>query len=185
MAKAEPVSADVPLGYVAEAAIARGFEDPDAKVALFKTSIGLFSHHHTAVPVPVYLTPQPAPDAEAGNWQQYALRGSGETAEQVIVRERKAYADLLASVLAERALERARQDKALALHDAWFTRYVQSLGGMTYNSLSLHTRAAWLAAVTAPGREAGDDQFTEEARAPLAHVDENPAPAASHKDSNA
>lgn len=137
MAEPQSRAIDEPFGYVAEAAIARGFEDLDAKVSLFKTSIGLFSHHHTAVPVPVFLRPQPAPDAQAGNWQQYAL-DCDETAEQVIVRERKAYADLLHSVQVERQQERARQATVLAMHDAWFTRYVQSLGGMTYNLSLIH-----------------------------------------------
>jgi hypothetical protein len=43
-----------------------------------------------------------APVADAGNWQQYSLRGSNETAEQIIERERKAYADLLQSVMDKR-----------------------------------------------------------------------------------
>lgn len=43
-----------------------------------------------------------APVPNAGNWQQYRLRGSNETAEQIIERERKAYADLLQSVMDKR-----------------------------------------------------------------------------------
>ncbi|QOE32780.1 hypothetical protein CPT_Mano_048 [Achromobacter phage Mano] len=43
-----------------------------------------------------------APVADAGNWQQYRLRGSDENAEQVIERERRAYADLLQSVMDKR-----------------------------------------------------------------------------------
>ncbi|CAB3850558.1 hypothetical protein LMG26846_01971 [Achromobacter insuavis] len=43
-----------------------------------------------------------APVDDAGNWQQYRLRGSNETAEQIIERERMAYADLLQSVMDKR-----------------------------------------------------------------------------------
>ncbi|MFY3647465.1 hypothetical protein ACOTET_25220, partial [Achromobacter xylosoxidans] len=43
-----------------------------------------------------------APVTDAGNWQQYRLRGSDENAEQVIERERRAYADLLQSVMDKR-----------------------------------------------------------------------------------
>lgn len=43
-----------------------------------------------------------APVDDAGNWQQYRLRGSNETAEQIIERERTAYADLLQSVMDKR-----------------------------------------------------------------------------------
>ncbi|WP_241116055.1 hypothetical protein [Achromobacter xylosoxidans] len=43
-----------------------------------------------------------APGSEAGNWQQYRLRGSNENAEQIIERERRAYADLLQSVMDKR-----------------------------------------------------------------------------------
>ncbi|MDF8363319.1 MULTISPECIES: hypothetical protein [Achromobacter] len=43
-----------------------------------------------------------APVADAGNWQQYRLQGSNETAEQIIERERTAYAGLLQSVMDKR-----------------------------------------------------------------------------------
>ncbi|OCZ64327.1 hypothetical protein A7P23_27740 [Achromobacter xylosoxidans] len=58
--------------------------------------------HDNMLRVAALLSKLRAPVAdERDNWQQYRLRGSDETAQQIIERERDAYARLLKSVLAK------------------------------------------------------------------------------------
>lgn len=52
-----PVAGEA-LGFVAAAALETNFNDPDARIDMFKTDLGLLGYYHAATPVAVYAAPQ-------------------------------------------------------------------------------------------------------------------------------
>lgn len=52
-----PVAGEA-LGFVAAAALETNFNDPDARIDMFKTDLGLLGYYHAATPVAVYVAPQ-------------------------------------------------------------------------------------------------------------------------------
>ncbi|MFY3148471.1 hypothetical protein ACOTF6_09340 [Achromobacter xylosoxidans] len=60
--RSAPVAREA-LGYVAAAALETNFNDPDARIDMFKTDLGLLGYYHAAKPVAVYAAPQASAEA--------------------------------------------------------------------------------------------------------------------------